>query len=180
MSGDEWKEFFKTKKSVLFLLALAIVSSTLYVIYLEHTKQLSKEMLQHYLMQKEMQFEVRHFVSVFGVYFKRCLIVWFLGVFTLLTPLCFMLVFMYIFSYGFAIASLYVCFGFQGLWMGVLTFGIQCVIMASYLLHLEDCILKKNQVFGEMARKSYPIFILIGAGAAIITTLVEGLMITII
>lgn len=177
MSMEEWKEFFKIKRSVLFLLALAIVSSTLYVIYLEHTKQLSKEMLQYYVMQKEMPFEMRHFLAVFVVYFKRCLLVWFLGLFAILTPLSLLMVFVYIFSYGFSITSLYVCFGLEGLWMGMLTFGVQCVVMVSYLLHLEDCILKKKHLFGEITQKSYLLFILMGIGIAFITALVESLIV---
>lgn len=180
MSIEEWKEFFKTKKSVLFLLALAIVSSTLYVIYLEYTKQLSKEMLQHYLMQKEISFGMKHFVAVFIVYLKRCLLVWFLGLFTILTPICFLLVFVYIFSYGFSIASFYVCFGLQGIWMGGLIFGIQCVVIVSYLLYLENRILKKKQVFGEIGQKSYLFFGLMGVGAALMTALMESLIIVLL
>ena len=179
MGSKEWKEFFKVRKSVLFLLALAIVSSTLYVIYLDYTKQLSKEILEHYLIQEEMKFEMRHFITASVIYFKRCTLVWALGLFTVLTPLCLMLVFIYIFSYGFSIASLYVCFGLQGMWMGMLTFGIQGIIMLSYLLYLEDCILKKNQVFGERVQKSYPTFILKGMGIALIAALVESLMLAI-
>ena len=175
MSMQEWKEFFKIKRSVLFLLALAIVSSTLYVIYLENTKQLSSEMLQHYLMKKEIVFEMKHFTTVFVVYLKRCLLVWFLGVFTILTPLCFLLVFVYTFSYGFSIASFYVCFGLKGMWMAGLTFGIQCVVMVSYLLYLQDCILKKKQVFGEVGQKSYLFLGLMGVGAALMTAFIESL-----
>jgi len=180
MSREEWKEFFKTKKSVLVLLALAIVSSTLYVIYLERTRQLSKEMIEHYLIQKEVQFEAKHFITVFGVYFKRCMLVWVMGLFVFLSPLCLVLVFVYVFSYGFSIASLYVCFGFRGMWMGVITFGIQCMVMVSYLLHVEDFILKKSRVFEEMVPKSYLTYILIGSGAAFMTTLAEVLIITIV
>ena len=176
ISLQEWKEFFKTKKSVLFLFALAIVSSTLYVIYLKHTEQLSTGTLQQYLMHSETKFEMRHFISVFGVYFKRCMLVWIMGLFVFMTPLCFGLVFLYIFSYGFSIASLYICFGMKGILMGLLTFGVQCILMVSYLLHLEACILKKNQVFGEMERKIYPTFILLGAGVALAATLGESLI----
>ncbi len=180
MSREEWKAFFKTRKSVLLLLVLAIVSSTLYVIYLERTQQLSKEIIKQYLVQKETQFEVKYFITVFGIYFKRCMLVWLMGLFTFLIPLCFVLVFLYIFSYGFSIASFYVCFGFQGIWMGMLIFGVQCVIMVSYLLHLEDYILKKNQVFKEMATKSYLSFLFIGIGVVLITALVESLIVVII
>lgn len=176
ISMQEWKEFFKTKKSVLFLLALAIVSSTLYVIYLKHTEQLSTGTLQQYLMKSEAEFETRYLIRVFVVYFKRCMLVWIMGLFVLMTPLCFALVFLYVFSYSFSIASLYVCFGMKGIVTGMLTFGIQCVLMVSYLLHLEACILKKNQVFGEVERKNYPTFILLGAGIALAATLGESLV----
>lgn len=179
ISMEEWKEFFKTKKSVLLLLALAIVSSTLYVIYLKHSEQLSPGTLQQYLGQSEEKFEIQYLISVFGVYFKRCMLVWVMGLFVLMTPLCLVLVFLYTFSYGFSIASLYVCFGVKGILTGIVTFGIQCVLMVSYLLHLEACILKKNQVFEEMARKNYPTFILIGAGVALVATLGESLVILI-
>lgn len=180
MNREEWKTFFKAKKSVLLLLVLAIVSSTLYVVYLERTNQLPKEMLEYYLVHKGAKFETKYFITVFGTYFKRCMFVWLMGLFTFLTPVCLMLVFLYVFSYGFSIASLYICFGFRGLLTGGLVFGIQCMIMVSYLLHLEDCILKKNRIVEEIIPQNYLSFILIGAGVALITTLVEGLIVTIV
>lgn len=176
MGMEQWKDFFKTKKSVLLLFVFTIVSSTLYVVYLKHMGQLSREILEQYVMRKEMPFEIKHFLGVFIGYLKKCLLVWFLGGFTFLIPLSFLVAFVYIFSYGFSIAVLYIYFGLQGMWMSVLTFGLQGILMVSYLLCLENRILKKVQIFTDITQKSYMLFGLMGIGVAFLMTLVEGLI----
>ena len=178
MSMEQCKEFFEMKKSVLLLFVLTIVSSTLYVVYLKYTGQFSKEMLDQYVMQKELLFEMRYFLGVFIGYLKKCLLIWILGGFSFLVPLSFIVAFIYVFSYGFSIASLYVCFGLQGLCMGGVTFGIQCMLIVSYLLCLEDCMLKRKEMFSDVTQNSYLLLGLIEVLVAVLATLVECLMIS--
>lgn len=176
MSMGQWNECFKIKKSVLFLFVLTIVSSTLYVVYLEQMGQLSKEMLQQYVIQKGMPFETKYFLGVFIGYLKKCILVWFLGWFSFFAPLSFVMAFIYIFSYGFSITSLYIGFGLEGVGISLLTFGIQGILMVSYLLYLEDHILKRIQVFKQAEETSYIKAGVIGIGVAFLITIIEVLM----
>ena len=176
MSIEEWKEFFKSKKSVLLLFVLTIVGSTLYVVYLKKTGQLSKQMLEHYVIQEEMSFEMKHLLWVFMGYLKKCLLVWFLGGVNFLIPLSFLLAFLYTFSYGFSITALYVSFGLQGIEISIFTFALQGILMISYLTFLESHILKRLQIFKEGGQKNYMLFGVVGLGVAFLMTLVEILM----
>lgn len=175
MSMEQWKEFFKMKKSVLFLFVLTIVSSTLYVIYLEQMGQLSKEMLQHYVVQKEIPFEMSYFLAVFMGYLKKFLLVWFLGWFSFSVPLSFLMIYIYIFSYGFSITSLYIGFGLQGIGISILSFGVAGMMVISYMLYLADYLVKKKQSFEEITQQSYLFLGLIGVGIVWMVSLVECL-----
>lgn len=168
-----WKNFFESKRSVLLLLLIAIVSSTLYVVYLERTQQLPYDYLNNYLKNQDKRWEIQYFITVFFKYFKKCLWIWLLGVFTFMIPISIALVYVYIFSYGFSIAWLYVAYGLQGLRTGWLLFGGQGVLMSVCLLCLVSDILQTKHVFGQKEGLKYFVYILRAGAVCGVVTLLE-------
>lgn len=168
----EWKVFLSSKKSVLFLLFLAIISSVLYVIYLEHMNQLPNEYLEKYLDRVDLSWSLDSFLAIFFAYFKRYLLVWLFGLVTFMIPIGIVLTYIYIFSYGFSVSWLYVALGIKGMAQAGLVFGTQGIIMTGCLLFLLDRILRKIRVFEEETLAKYSFLLLIGCiGCVVITSL---------
>ncbi len=171
--GQEgWKVFFGSKKSVLLLLVLAMISSVLYVIYLEQTNQLPNEYLEKYLERVDLRWSLDSFLVIFFTYFKRYLLVWLFGLVPAMIPISILLTYIYIFSYGFSMSWLYITLGIKGMAQASLLFGIQGVMMIGCLLFLVDRILSKVHIFEEEALSKYSFLLLIGCiGCGVVTSL---------
>lgn len=173
---EEWKAFFRSKRSVLFLLFLAIVSSTLYVVYLQRTGELPNGYLTSYLTKEAIPFEIRDFIIVFFRYFKRYLLIWLFGCFNFLVPVSLVLAYIYIFSYGFSMTWLYIMLGMNGMWTGVITFGLQGLIMITFILYLIEAILNKSHVFGEEKGVKYSGYLVVSSLVCCLVTFWEMLI----
>lgn len=176
ISQQDWKTFFKLQKGILLLFIFAMVSSSLYAIYLLKNNQLPNQYLSEYLAAGSSTWSTRHWLFVFIMYFKRCLIVWFMGLFTVMVPFGLCLVYIYIFSYGFSITWLLVNFGVNGIGRSIASFGIQGILMIGFLLCLSSVMVEKNKVFSEQIRASYPFYLILGLGVCIVIATAECLM----
>lgn len=176
ISQEEWKSFLKLQKDVLILFLFAMVSSSIYAIYLLRNNQLPSGYLAEYLFDGTGDFNIKHVLLVFLMYFKRCMLVWIMGIFSFMVPFALCLVYLYIFAYGFSITWLLVSFGIRGIGVGIMNFGIQGILMIGFLLYLSSAILEKNKVFDEGIRVSYPIYLLLGVVISLIVSIVECLI----
>ena len=172
---NRWKDFFKERGSVLLLFALAIVSSTLYAIYLKQNQRLELGYLEQYLHDSSvsMKLDIKCGIQIFIGYYKKYLIVWMLGLVSFLTPIVVVGTFLEVFAYGFSIATLYLGYGKEGVLIASCLFVLQGVIINVLLLELLNGILKKNQIFNVHVPKNYGLYLIEGGVGCILVVLVE-------
>lgn len=172
------KEFIKTKKSVLLLLGLAIVSSTLYAISLKQGHKMNLSYLEQYMKESHVHnnLDLKMACLIFGNYLKKYGLVWLIGAIHFLWPLAIGLAFFHIFTYGFSIAAVYLSFGGTGLLMGLSLFMIQGVLLTVLLLDLAEGIWKKNNILEEILNSNYYFYLLKGILGCLIITLIEILL----
>lgn len=176
ISQEDWRTFFKLEIGVLILFVFAMISSTLYAIYLLKNNQLPNQYLSEYLEVTADTWSMHHWLFVFMTYFKRCALVWLMGLFTFMVPFGLALVFIYIFSYGFSITWVVVNFGIYGVGKSIVSFGIQGILMAAFLLCLSSAMIEKNKVFNEEIRMSYPMYLILGAMVCLVVSIAECLI----
>lgn len=177
---NTWKIIFKGRKSVLLLCALAMISSTLYAIYLKQHHQLDMTYVNSYVVESvagSKILDVKYLVVVYMSYIKRYLIIWLLGLVSFLTPLAMLGIFVNNFAYGFSIAAMYLSYGKEGLWMCAHLFVIQGVLFMVLLLKLAEGINDKNQMLGMEGSKSYGVYFFGGVIGCLGIALVELIMI---
>lgn len=168
-------DFIKTKKSVLLLLGLAIVSSTLYAISLKQGHKMNLDYLEQYIKESQLHnhLDLKTACFIFGAYFKKYGLVWILGAIHFLWPLAIGLAFFHIFTYGFSVTAVYLSFGGQGILMSFGLFMIQGIILAVLLLDLSEGIMRKNNLFENDIQPSYYQYLLKGLVGCLIITFIE-------
>lgn len=170
-----WKIFLKGKKSVLLLFALAVVSSTLYAIYLEKNGQLHLEYVESYLGESNLKngSDLESLLAIWGSYFKKYLLVWLLGSVVFLSPIVVAYVFMNGFAYGFSMASMYLVYGKEGVFMAGHLFVVQGLLFMVLLLKLTERIFKKNELFYSADEQGYLSYLLGGVFGCVVISLIE-------
>jgi len=170
-----WKEILGSKKSVFLLLVLAIVSSTLYAIYLNQHQQMDLAYLEEYLKGSDqyIALDLQSISQVFMTYFKRYLIVWLVGGVAFLAPIAIGISFMELFAYGFSMTSLYLQYGIKGIYIAGSLFILQGVVFCVLLLEIVEIILKRKHFFGTERTKSYGGYLLKGAIGCVLVVLLE-------
>ncbi|MBE6021724.1 MAG: hypothetical protein E7231_00665 [Cellulosilyticum sp.] len=170
-----WKEILESKKSVLLLLVLAIVSSTLYAIYLKQHQQMDLTYLEQYLKESDLYIalDLKSISQVFISYFKRYVIVWLMGGIVFLAPAAIGISFMELFAYGFSMTSLYLEYGIKGVWMAGGLFLLQGTVFCVLLLEIVEVILKRKQFFSTEITKSYGVYLLKGVSGCVLVVLLE-------
>lgn len=169
---NEWKEFFKIRKGVLLLYAVAIIAGTLYAVYLKKNGGIDVGYVQEYLVdsrgQKEMVLEEGIITYIF--YFKKYAIVWLLGLISFLLPLVIILAGVNIFEYGFVLTSIYLTFGRSGFIIASRLFVFQGILLMIMLLELVRFVIKRNHIFIAGNMKNYITYLISGAiGCGVIT-----------
>lgn len=161
---NRWKDFFSSKKSVLLLLLVAIVSSTLYAIYLKQKHCLDVSYIGQYWGASGSWdgLDVEKGMQVYWIYLKKYLIVWLFGTVSFLWPMVIGITFFDIFAYGFSVTALYLNYGKSGILIAGKLFMIQGIILTVLLLELLDYIIKKNQVFHSITIRSYMLYLVLG------------------
>lgn len=176
---EKWRQFIRDKKSVLLLFGLAMVSSALYAIYLKKTGGLNAKYIESYLQdtngmsQKDFFAYLRIFIS----YYSKYLITWGIGVMTFLSPLAICLIFAELFTYGFSLTMMYLCYGWNGLFLATHLFVIQGILFTVQLLILGDWIMKKSRLYQEVKKEKYGLLVLYGGVGCSVIAMVEYLLV---
>ena len=166
--------FFREHRSVLLLLFVAIVSSTLYAIYVKEHQGDNVQLVLEGILKSDTSLEAKSYqiLEVFVNYFKRYMIVWLLGVSGILLPVGIGVTFLNLFAYGFSMTTFYVFYGLEGIQTVFLNFGLQGVLFCTLLLKLSEYFLQAKQK-NTMKLKNEFIVLIYGIAGCLIITIME-------
>lgn len=175
----KWREFVRDKKSVLLLFAFAMVSSTLYAIYLKKTGDLNSAYIENYLQDTDgvMERDFMSYVRIFCNYYSRYLIAWGMGMVTFFSPLALCFIFGELFSYGFSLTMMYLNYGWNGLFLVAHLFMVQGVLFLVQLLVLGDWIIKKAQMYQDIKKQQYGMLLIYGGVGCGVIAAIEYLLV---
>lgn len=153
---------------------LGIISGSVYSIYVRDNSMLFFTINQYITLDYEASSKWEVMKDSFLVYSKNLVIIWAGGVFNLTLAISCIVFFVVCFSYGFTTTCFILIYGLKGIWISILAFGIQAIIIIFIGVYIGNMGIRYS-VYNKMESvKDYVKVLIIAGGAVIIVAFIDA------
>ncbi|WP_069997445.1 hypothetical protein [Cellulosilyticum sp. I15G10I2] len=145
--GTRLKDYFTNDVIVVALFILAIISGSVYALYIKDRDSSVFLMLNNYiLLDAKTSFQIEKVLSSIYGYFKQLIVIWLFGLFAFTLPLSLGAFFIMVFSYAFTTTCIILIYGIKGLMVAVFAYGLQAIIMLAIAMYLGISSIRKSSL----------------------------------
>lgn len=135
--GTRLMNFLTKDTLVVALFVLAIITGSLYALYIKDKDTAVFLVLNNYILSENKETLVsQKFITGLLGYAKQLLLIWTFGLFRFSVPLSMAVLYGMVFSYAFTTSCMVLIYGIKGLGVAVIVYGLQALIMITIGLYL--------------------------------------------